>query len=73
MYDTAYPDQPSTATVPIQVTRNANAPIFSKAEYDVTLAENHRLGSSVAQVSASDDDGVSYNNKNKISKIVIYS
>lgn len=58
VHDSAYPDQPSTATVPIQVTRNENAPIFATADYNVNLAENHRLGSSVVQVSASDDDGV---------------
>ena len=57
-YDTAYPDQLSTATVPIQVTRNEFAPIFSSAEYHVSLAENHRLGSSVLTVSAADDDQV---------------
>ena len=58
-YDTAYPDQVTTATVPVQVTRNANAPIFSRPEYRVTLAENHRLGSSVLSLTGTDDDKVS--------------
>lgn len=55
-YDTAYPDQVSTAVVPIQVTRNERAPIFSKPEYRVSITESHRLGSSVIQLTATDDD-----------------
>lgn len=57
-FDTEYPDQPSTATVPIKVTRNQNAPRFSNSEYSKSLAENHRLGSSVLQVTATDSDKV---------------
>jgi protocadherin Fat 4 len=55
-YDTAYTDQVSTAVVPIQVTRNERAPIFSQPEYRVSITETHRLGSSVIQLSATDDD-----------------
>ncbi len=58
-YDTSYPDQVSTVTVPIQVTRNERAPIFSQPEYRTSIAENHRLGSSVLQLIATDDDNVS--------------
>ena len=58
VYDTAYPDQTSTATVPVQVTRNDAAPIFSRSEYETELAENQRLGSSVLQLLATDDDDV---------------
>ena len=59
-YDTAYTDQVTTAVVPIQVTRNEYAPIFSRPEYRLSLAENHRLGSSVIQMSATDADKVEY-------------
>jgi len=58
VYDTAYPDQVTTATVPIQVTRNANAPIFERPEYRISVTESHRLGSSVLQLSAEDADEV---------------
>ncbi len=61
MYDTEYPDQTSTAIVPVIVTRNANAPIFERPEYRQSLAENHRLGSSVLQLRASDQDQVQRN------------
>ena len=56
--DIAYPDQVTTATVPISVTRNEHAPIFSQPEYRQNLAENHRLGSSVLQLTATDQDNV---------------
>ncbi len=58
VYDTEYRDQTSTAVVPVVVTRNANAPIFERPEYRQSLAENHRLGSSVLQLKASDQDQV---------------
>ena len=58
MYDTAYPEQTSTATVPISVTRNDAAPIFSQAEYSTEIAETQRLGSSVLQLTATDNDQV---------------
>ena len=57
-YDVSYPEQTSTATVPIDVSRNDAAPIFSKAEYENEIAESHRLGSSVLQLDATDDDNV---------------
>ena len=67
-YDTAYPDQTSTAEVPILVTRNDAAPIFSQAEYRTEIAESHRLGSSVLKLDASDNDNVSVNKIRKNSK-----
>ena len=62
-FDSAYPDQTSTATVSVRVTRNEAAPLFPESEnYAVEIAENHQLGSSVLQVRAddADDDAVSY-------------
>ena len=62
-FDTAYPDQTSTATLEVRVTRNEAAPLFPDSEeYAVEIAENHQLGSSVLQVRANDadDDVVSY-------------
>ena len=62
-FDSAYPDQTSTATVSVRVTRNEAAPLFPESEnYAVEIAENHQLGSSVLQVRAddADDDVVSY-------------
>ena len=57
-YDNAYPDQVSTATVPVEVTRNEFAPIFSRPEFETSITENHRLGSSVIKVKATDRDKV---------------
>ena len=57
-YDSAYPDQVTTATIPIEVTRNQYAPIFSRAEYEKSITENHQLGSSVVQLTATDKDKV---------------
>ena len=57
-YDTAYTDQVTTATVPIMVSRNAWAPVFSQPEYSISITENHRLGTSVLQLTATDDDQV---------------
>ena len=58
-FDDLYLDQVATATVSVKVTRNENAPRFSKSEYTKSLAENHRLGSSVLEVTATDADNVS--------------
>ena len=66
VYDSEYPDQTSTAVVPVIVTRNANAPIFERPEYRQALAENHQLGSSVLQLKASDQDKVGARLKYKL-------
>jgi len=57
-YDNAYPDQVSTATVTVEVTRNQYAPIFMQPEFQDKITENHRLGTSVLQVKAEDRDQV---------------
>ena len=59
-YDVSYPEQTSTATVAIEVSRNDAAPIFSSdTDYNTEIAENHQLGSSVLQLQAEDLDEVS--------------
>ena len=60
-YDSAYPDQVSTATVPVEVTRNQYPPIFSRPEYEKSITENHGLGSSVIKLVATDRDKVKPN------------
>lgn len=59
-YDTAYPDQTTTATVAIAVSRNEFAPVFTQSPYRVTINETLALGTCILTVSASDQDGVSF-------------
>ena len=60
-FDTAYPDQTSTVVLPVVVTRNEHAPIFEQYEYQTSIPENQRIGSSILLVKASDNDQVSKN------------
>lgn len=58
-YDRAYPNQISNATVPITVIRNQNAPVLNQSQFRLTIPENTPLGSSVIQLTATDQDMVS--------------
>ena len=48
--------QTAFATVNITVQRNLNTPQFDRQTYDVTIPESLQLGSSVIQLTASDND-----------------
>ena len=54
--DGGTPAKSATATVEIEVQRNLNAPVFSRASLAVSLPEIAPAGSSVTTVSASDAD-----------------
>lgn len=58
VYDTGNPEKSATAAVRIPVTRNVNAPKFSKTTYQATINENLEVGISILQVTATDDDRV---------------
>ena len=58
--DDADPGRMATADVTILVQRNANAPKFTEDTYRVTLSEKATLGDPVIQITASDDDNVSF-------------
>ena len=58
-YDDASPARVATATVPISVTRNPNAPTFVGAPYSTVVPETQNLGARVIQTAAMDIDGVS--------------
>ena len=59
-YDSASPGQKTTAVVTIVVTRNENGPTFTQSNYAVQGPETVELGAFVAQVNATDLDGVSH-------------
>ena len=59
-YDTSYPNNPTTATLTIPVTRNVNTPEFTKTSYSAQILENSRVGFSVLEVSAKDKDKVHF-------------
>jgi hypothetical protein len=50
--------QTAFATVNITVTRNENAPVFSRTIYEVTIPETSVLGSNVVQLTATDQDSL---------------
>lgn len=57
-YDSAYPDQQSNATLPVTVLRSIHAPVFDTSQYQLTVAENTPLGTSIIQLTATDSDNV---------------
>ena len=59
-YDDASPGRVATATVPIFVTRNPNAPVFLNGPYSTVIAETYSLGALVIQTTGNDLDGVSW-------------
>lgn len=48
--------QTASALVNITVNRNLNSPFFSKNMYNTSLLEDSQLGTSVVQLTASDND-----------------
>ncbi|XP_035826841.1 protocadherin Fat 4, partial [Aplysia californica] len=56
-YDDASPNRVATATVPIFVTRNPNAPTFVNGPYSTVIPETYNLGNLVIQVTGTDRDG----------------
>ena len=68
-FDSTSPKQQATAVVTIRVTRNENGPIFTRNTYSTMASETMALGAFVAQVNATDRDGVS-NHFNKVMKKV---
>lgn len=59
-YNSERPTAVATATVSITMLRNAEAPVFTESSYQVQIYDNHRLGTAVTSVSATDPDGVSF-------------
>lgn len=58
-YDTGAPSQIAYENVTIVVNRNPNAPFFSPSSYSRVVGEDFAPGSSLFQLTASDNDGVS--------------
>ena len=56
--DSAKPDNIAEASVTIPVRRNVHAPQFSQQEYKQVVYENVRVGNSILQLTATDDDDV---------------
>ena len=63
LYDSEKPDNKVETTVTVPVLRNVNTPKFGKDLYENTIYENAEVGMSILQMSATDDDKVTYNNK----------
>ena len=59
-YDSYYPHRRTTEDIIVTVVRNPNKPAFSTCCYSKRISENFAVGSSVIQVSADDQDGVSF-------------
>ena len=59
MRDQGYPALSSSILVVINVSRNANEPVFARTNYDLSLDENISSGTSVETVVATDADNVS--------------
>ena len=57
-YDSVYPGNKATAMVTVSVERNPKQPVFVEDDYSVIIDEKHKLGTSVLQVKAEDDDEV---------------
>lgn len=57
-YTTANPTQQTTAVVNITVSRNENAPQFSRSSFSVDVLESAGLGSVILDVNATDLDNV---------------
>ncbi len=57
--DDAEPGRMATADVTILVQRNANAPRFERENYRVTVSDRATLGEPIANITATDEDGVS--------------
>ena len=58
-YDTKYPDNSVMTDVTVVVTRNANAPKFSRLRYSQRISETFPIGNDILTVEATDQDGVS--------------
>ena len=59
-YDSNVPSQRDTADVTITVTRNLNAPVFTRSNYITTVDESFPFGRAVVNATAVDADvGVS--------------
>ncbi|XP_046564129.1 protocadherin Fat 1-like, partial [Haliotis rubra] len=56
-YDTAYPNNPATSDVTINIERNLNRLQFSSQRYQVTIYATQVLGVPIIQVNASDAGG----------------
>ena len=58
VYDRANPAEKATAAITIEVNRNENSPSFTESTYRVDAVETMDLGSFIADVNATDSDGV---------------
>ena len=59
VYDDLYPDTRATGNLTVEVQRNVQPPRFTQQDYSVNVLEIAAVGSRVAQVQATDQDGVS--------------
>lgn len=57
-YDSLSTSRVATSTVSINVIKNPSGPIFTLPAYEVTIPETQSLGSTVVNVTATDQDGV---------------
>ncbi len=56
VYDDANPESVATTNLTITVRRNENEPRFQRTDYSVTVLEIAPIGTSLAQLSATDRD-----------------
>jgi len=58
LWDTAYPQKTSTATLTLSISRNENPPKWSKSDYRVKANDRYKLGDEIVTVKATDKDKV---------------
>ena len=58
LWDTAYPQKTSTATLTLSISRNENPPKWSKPDYKVKVNDRYKLGDEIVTVKATDEDKV---------------
>lgn len=58
-HDTCDPVQRAVTKVLVTVDRNANAPVFERDNYHITIDEAQSLGETIVSVTATDIDTVS--------------
>ena len=54
--DSGYPTRTTAVTVQISVLRDTTPPVFSSANYRVTILEDERINDTIIVVAATDND-----------------
>ncbi len=57
-YDSASPDQKIYTEIVFPIKRNENSPQFTTQVFNADISENHALGVSIIQLTATDNDQV---------------